>query len=215
MVLFKKRLFVAGLWSLAVWYGCPAAADEPVLDTLKSSNWRQPNYCGVNSAYVFLKIHGEEVTHDEVEQRIPVSDAGSSLSDLREGIQSFGMPVRAVRAQSEQLARIPLPAVAHIERNDVHTFDPLNRGHFVVLVAVEPEVVSYVDGTSGVLETARKDRFLREWSGYLLVPDLRAFYFLPMMLSVISAVFTIATLFFLWRFRSTSHPAPGAGGSAA
>lgn len=152
----------------------PARGEEPpaaVAGVPAGSGWRSPMYCGVNSVYTFLRLNGVSVEHRQVEEAIPVGLEGSTLKDMRAAAAGFGLRSRVVRATPEQLVRCSLPVVAHVEDDSRNEFDRGLRGHFVVVVAADPESVSYIDGTLGIIKAEAADSFLRQWTGLLLVRD--------------------------------------------
>jgi hypothetical protein len=143
-------------------------APRPKQGEHKVGSWRTPMFCGVNSMYAFLRLHGAQVSHRQMEDELPVGQAGSTLKDMREVACRHGVTARVVRATPEQLWRCELPVIAHLEKESTDDFDNQARGHFVVLVQADRRVVSYIDGTTGFVETKEADQFLRQWSGLLL-----------------------------------------------
>jgi ABC-type bacteriocin/lantibiotic exporter with double-glycine peptidase domain len=82
--------------------------------------------------------------------------------------EKLGFSARGVKGPYEALARVPLPAIAHVRTDD-------GLGHFVVLHGVRERSVVLADPARGV-EHLSRDQFCRRWTGYLLlvVPEQTA-----------------------------------------
>lgn len=169
-------LFLAGkAWCIVLW----ASVLLLVLISFSSSGaseglhddvWRTAPRCGVNSTYVFAKLEGVDLSYQSVREGVPLDSNGSSMNDMRLFLQSVGLDVDVVRGTPNFISTdLHLPAIAHVEQDHTELFPETERGHFVVMLSVEDGVVNYVDGTTAVIQTMDLDRFLRTWTGYLIV----------------------------------------------
>ena len=158
--------------------------DETVTnDSAEESNWRTSVRCGVNVAYVYLKLKGYTVDYDETLGSLPIGEDGTNLEDLRKFVDSHDSGSVVVRASPSELSQFALPVIAHLEEDTSSLFQSEDTGHYVVVVGVLPERETFVDGTSGAIRTMRSDLFFRAWSGYLILSrpstfDLTLFLFL-------------------------------------
>lgn len=162
-----------------------------------SGSWRTPLFCGVNSMYVFLRLQGVQVSHQEMEADLPVSARGSTLRDMREVARRHGVAARVVRATPEQLWRCELPAIAHMEKDSTAGYDNQSRGHFVVVVGADRRVVRYIDGSSGIIQTKPAAEFLRQWSGLLLIRESalsRSVYLAGAVAAVVASLLAVGLL---------------------
>jgi ABC-type bacteriocin/lantibiotic exporter with double-glycine peptidase domain len=82
---------------------------------------------------------------------------GATLEQVRDVAQAAGLNAWGVKLQSEQLATIPTPFIAHI-----------GSKHYVVVTAITSDKVEYIDPHRG--ETYRTtEQFHRLWQGYALM----------------------------------------------
>jgi ATP-binding cassette subfamily B protein len=86
---------------------------------------------------------------------------GTNLRGLVRAAVQLGFSAKGVKAPYDALARLPLPAVAHMK-----TVEGL--GHFVVLHRVRKDAVVVADPAWGIQRLARDD-FCGRWTGYVLV----------------------------------------------
>jgi hypothetical protein len=131
--------------------------------------WRVPSRCGVNIAYAMLKFHGKRVDYASVLEIAGLDgDRGSSLGSLAYCLNRFGLDVRVVKSDSHGIEYCRLPLVAHLETANLQDVGVATHGHYVLIYGLGDEV-NFVDGTSGMLQTMSKEKFMNAWSGYLIV----------------------------------------------
>lgn len=156
------------------------APDEPGGGIL----WRFGNKCAVNTLFLMFKLAGRPVDYSEIEARLPVTDAGSNLADVRRCAESLGLRCKIVKASPESLPRLPLPAIAHMEEERAVT------GHYVLVVATSTESIESIDGTSAAMTVSSMGDFRKRWTGHLLVIDQpplwRAMLPIPIILGLVS-----------------------------
>jgi hypothetical protein len=158
----RRGIVIAMLVALLVGIALAAArADDN--HQVESKVWRETSRCGVNSMYLALKLLHRQVSYDAIEERMPIKENGTRLTDMRNCAESFGIDAQIVHATPATLQKCWLPAVAHCEEEQHIT------GHYVVVVRAAPDEVDIIDGTTGILHTVSMVEFGKEWSGYLLL----------------------------------------------
>jgi Peptidase C39 family len=137
----------------------PGARQEPP----EARAWRVQNKCPVNSLYIALHVWGRQVSYRELEDRLPVGRAGSSLKELRDCARLFGADTKVLRLTPEALRACPLPVIAHCEEEKGVT------GHYVVVVGISGDnQVEYIDGTTAVTDVLPMSEFRKKWTGHVL-----------------------------------------------
>ncbi len=156
---------VLPLWEAGVTVARGGTAPEGLLERLglRMEGWQRPNACGPNCLFVFLRLQGHRITHEEVLAGVATGDQGVSLASLKAYSVASGVPAEVVFTTPAALAEVPLPAIAHVGADG-------GSGHFVLVSSVAGDQVSVVDGGTGERKTIGRAAFERAWSGYLLVP---------------------------------------------
>jgi hypothetical protein len=131
-------------------------------DRMPADYWRNPRRCGPNCVYAYLRLHGHDIPLSAVVERVPLTDRGSSLADLRAAATDLGVSSRVLRTIPSRLVEIDLPAIAHMQTRE---------GHFVIILKVDPEVIVVSDMLRGDVERMPPDVFYEQWSGFVLVPS--------------------------------------------
>jgi hypothetical protein len=122
--------------------------------------------CGPNSLYLFLRLHNQEITLDEVNKVVPLGTHGTSLLQLKDSAAQLGVQTRIFRCTWDDLVHCPKPAIAYLNQ-----FNEAVAGHYVVVLAADHEKnVDFIDGSDGVLYHNRHGFFTQGWTGYLLIP---------------------------------------------
>ena len=94
--------------------------------------------CGAASLAMILAYHGHHAPLPEVRLACGVSRDGASALAIIRAAREYGLEAQGVRAELEQLALLPLPAILHWD------FD-----HFVVLERLQKKGVTLVDPAAG------------------------------------------------------------------
>lgn len=97
--------------------------------------------CGLACIAMVAAHHGDRTDLATLRRRHAASGRGATIAQLANAAASLGMMARPVRAELEQLADLPLPAVLHWD------FD-----HFVLLVAIRRGRARIHDPACGVRE---------------------------------------------------------------
>ncbi|HVA47560.1 MAG TPA: cysteine peptidase family C39 domain-containing protein [Pirellulales bacterium] len=152
--------------------GAVRAEAEVSLPAQAPPHWRSGPYCGVNAAYLFLKLSGrDDISFASIESQIPISVSGSSVLSVTNCLRNHGVDAVAVRATPKELYRVPKPAVALFEPDERVSFEPEGRRHFVVVTSANEAAVQYVDAASAMIQTRTAEEFIRSWSGVLVVQE--------------------------------------------
>lgn len=113
--------------------------------------------CGAACLAMVLCHHGHRTTLHQVSERLQIGRDGLSAKAIVEGAREHGLKARAFSLAPEDLARVPLPAVAHWEFN-----------HFVVVERWSPDRVDLVDPGRGRRRLTAEE-FSAGFTGVLLV----------------------------------------------
>ena len=154
------------------------------------SIWRSHRMCGVNSLYILLCSTGPTCNYSDLLKNINVGPKGTNLAELRDAANKLGRSILVVRETPDTLLNNPLPIVAHLDDGREDT------GHFCVVIAQQDDSFHIVDGSTATFHKISKDRFYREWTGYLLINkssplDNPAFFPLVFVAIPILFVFTL------------------------
>jgi ABC-type bacteriocin/lantibiotic exporter with double-glycine peptidase domain len=118
------------------------------------------NDCGAASLKMILETHGVERSISDLASDLQLTARGTSLLKLRLTAAKLGVSAKSWSIRLDDLTRIPLPAIAFI-----------NKNHFVVIRRfVAPEVLEIDDPALGKLRWPVR-AFQRFWSGETLVFD--------------------------------------------
>jgi ABC-type bacteriocin/lantibiotic exporter with double-glycine peptidase domain len=136
---------------------------NPVSDPGNARLWRTPASCGVNSLFVLLRLSDIPVIYENLSARLPLTEFGSNMLDMKRAAATFGCNARVLRLAPDDLDRLSDPVVAHLELGDGRA------GHYVVITRVGQDVIEVIDGTYGTLDFWNRRDFCRYWHGYVLV----------------------------------------------
>ncbi|MDF5752813.1 peptidase domain-containing ABC transporter [Spongiactinospora sp. TRM90649] len=113
--------------------------------------------CGAASLAMVLCHHGRRTTLHQVTERLQIGRDGLSAKALLDGAREHGLKARGFSLAPEDLARVPLPAVAHWEFR-----------HFLVVERWSPDRVDVVDPADGRRRLTAEE-FGAGFTGVLLV----------------------------------------------
>ncbi len=133
--------------------------------------------CGAACLAMVLSTYGRHIGLEEARERCGTSRDGVDAAALVRAAESYGLKVKAVSREPEELAQLPLPAILH-----------WNFNHFVVLQAVKGDQFTILDPACGKRLVDRKE-FGRSFTGLTLAvapgPSFQAGGFRP---SIIAAL---------------------------
>lgn len=112
----------------------------------------------VSTIQSLLKILGIKATDTLIAsvKNLPDYPSIKSISNFLKDINCNNL---VVKLSLEQLPKIPLPAIAHLTKNN---------GHFVVLTEVTANSISYIDSEIGLVKEDF-DEFQKKWTGVALL----------------------------------------------
>lgn len=172
-----SRVFLAGATALlAAAVGVLAIAEEgprplppaPQVTGGGMSIWRSGKVCGVNCLYLMLRLGGVAVDYGDLLEELLPDNSETSLTSMMRSARRHGLDCAMGKTDPEGLKAVSKPVVAHgesFERSDSDV------GHFVLVLKTTDEGVSYVDGTTALMQSRSWRDFEREWSGYILYRD--------------------------------------------
>lgn len=118
------------------------------------------NDCGPASLKMVLAAHGIHPPITDLAADLELNLKGTSMLQLRLVSTQWGVPAKSWHIQPKDLPRLPLPAIAFI-----------NKDHFVVIRRyAAPEILEVDDPALGKLQWPARS-FQRIWSGEMLVFD--------------------------------------------
>lgn len=97
-----------------------------------------------------------------IRQKAGTDQKGTNLLGMIAAVEALGFSAKGVKAKTEALSKIPLPAIAHVIVNQ-------HLHHYVVLYKVEKSSVRIMDPGTGRLEKWSLDKFQETWTGVLLL----------------------------------------------
>lgn len=125
--------------------------------------------CGVTTLYIACQIIGVQADLPTIRASVqPAEDGSSSLEELHDAMRALGLfPVAAkLRIDHDSLSALPSPAIIH-----ARTLEGQPGGnHFVVYLGHTGKGTVVLLDPPKTPEEVTEDRFLKLWTGYVLVP---------------------------------------------
>jgi hypothetical protein len=131
-------------------------------------SWQTGHKCGAVGLFFMLHYHGVRTDLDTIIARTSISEAGSSLQDLKEAASRFGLKTRAVKVSPQDLANLPRPFIIHWTSEDS---TGKTNDHFDVVTDVDRGGVQIIDTTNCVQQYRENPAVASEFSGYALIAD--------------------------------------------
>ena len=119
--------------------------------------------CGLACLVSVHAYYGGRISVSEIRFFSNTEISGTSMSDLAKAAEQLGYRARGVKANKTYFSQIDKPVIAHLQEGE--------NGHYVVVYAVSPKSVQWMDPSSGRLSRVRLGVFLNQWTGYLLHLD--------------------------------------------
>ena len=120
--------------------------------------------CGADALGYALEKEGHAEAANQVRQQLPKTLRGHSIQSLVELAANQGFELVALNVSPVELARLPLPAVVHINQGASG-----DKGHYWVLDKVSGTGLELFDPQSKRRFHQTLDEFLLQWSGKVLV----------------------------------------------
>jgi HlyB family type I secretion system ABC transporter len=117
--------------------------------------------CGAAALATVALYHRRRVGLEQMRDLAGTDRIGTNLLGLAQAAERLGFSAKAVRGPYEAIAKVPLPAVAHVKTDE-------GLGHFVVLYRAGKRKVVVADPARGVRKLNR-DEFEASWTGCLLL----------------------------------------------
>jgi len=122
--------------------------------------------CGAACLASVAMHYNLQLPVSRIRQYAGTDKQGTNVLGLIEAAEKLGFQIKAAKGQLESLAKIPLPAIAHVVlKNGLH--------HYVVIYRVTKNYITYMDPGDGAFHKLSFQKFKEIWSGVivLLVPD--------------------------------------------
>lgn len=124
---------------------------------------RSKAICGVNAAYLFLRLHGAIVDYQQLEAALPVESAGLSMLQLKQLANRHGVESIVRRAQLRDIPAHDYPIICLLKPTQADQV-----GHYIVLVRREGSFVQMIDGTRGSVSNVTVDWLEAREAGHYL-----------------------------------------------
>lgn len=118
----------------------------------------EPRDCGAAAFASIAATFGYNASVEEARELVHTDRTGTSMRWICEGARSIGLEARGARSDYAGLAKLALPAIAHLDDDD---------GHFVVITKWSPRGVRLIDPSVGPMRMKRAD-FEQLWSSLLI-----------------------------------------------
>lgn len=121
--------------------------------------------CGAACLASVAASYGLHMPIARIRQYASTDKRGTNALGMVEAATKLGFTCKAVRGGPDSLAKIPLPGIAHVIREQLQ--------HFVVVYKVKPKTITFMDPADGRFHQVPTAEFQTLWSGVLLllVPD--------------------------------------------
>jgi len=165
MLIFKKMRSEGNLLLLvcvAGYFGAGVPNMEALDNTISNgiSNYLK---CGPNSLFLFLFLSGRNQTKYSDVDAMPIASEGVSMLELQQAAKNFGINTEIRWYKIDNVGQLSLPAIALLTSDS-----SILRYHFGVIYRINKRNVFLIDGTTGQLETVKRDRFQNIWTGYAM-----------------------------------------------
>ena len=105
-----------------------------------------------------------------IRKHIEISQGGTTIRDVRDALQEFGVSAQPVQGPINAISQAPLPAIALIRRGDV-------AFHYIVVLGANHRSVSYLDpSVGGAAQTIGAEEFSQIFTGSLILCERRPDY---------------------------------------
>ncbi|PJE46198.1 MAG: hypothetical protein CUR34_11150 [Sediminibacterium sp.] len=134
----------------------------------KSSRVKQQDItdCGAACIASVAAHYQLKLPVSRIRQYAGTDKRGTNVLGMIEAAEKLGFQAKGAKGPIESLAKIPLPAIAHvIVKNGLH--------HFVVIYKVSAKKITFMDPGDGLEHKKTINAFSKEWTGViiLLLPD--------------------------------------------
>jgi ABC-type bacteriocin/lantibiotic exporter with double-glycine peptidase domain len=144
----------------------PQLRDAINAEDPQANVWRGSVQCGPNTLYAYLRLQGKNVSRQDIGRLIKLEKRGSSLQQLAQIANQFGVPSEVIKCRPIDFLDIAKPCIIHLA-------DDLDVGHYELLLGHDPNDTSSLiiaDFIECQMKRVSYAQFLRSISGYALVP---------------------------------------------
>ena len=122
--------------------------------------------CGAACLASIARYYHHNIPVSRIRQYAGTDKKGTNVLGLIEAAEKMGFQAKGAKGHSESLAKIPLPAIAHLVLKD-------GLHHYVVIYKAKVSKIFYMDPADGLLHKVTIDKFQESWSGVivLMLPD--------------------------------------------
>lgn len=118
--------------------------------------------CGAACLASIAQYYQLQVPVSRIRQYAGTDKKGTNISGLIEAAEKLGLQAKGAKGQAESLAKIPLPAIAHVVlKNGLH--------HYLVLYKVNSRKITYMDPADGLMHRVKFALFREIWSGIIVL----------------------------------------------
>ncbi|MCR9246897.1 MAG: cysteine peptidase family C39 domain-containing protein [bacterium] len=148
--------------------GIPLTA--PADDSIHSPRpgyWRTARNAGANALFLMLRGAGHDVDYERVARAVEVPEGGATMATVAAAANELGFPVRVGAASPEELPRLALPVILHL---DPVAKDRLDGGRVVTVAAINETAgtATVIDGVTGIPAEITLEDLMQVWSGAVI-----------------------------------------------
>mgnify|MGYP003623260258 FL=1 len=123
--------------------------------------------CGAACLASIASHYGLRMPIARIRQLASTDKRGTNVAGMIEAAGKLGFVAKGVKGKFESLAKIPLPAIAHVIISEAQL------QHFVVIYKYTSSYIELMDPGTGKMEKKSHEEFKKQWTGVLilLVPD--------------------------------------------
>jgi hypothetical protein len=183
-LLWMLLLPLGTLWSTAISVEEPTALAHSTSAPsagATSEMWRTREADGVNCLFLQMRLLGYPQTYQKFRNAIGDIHEFQDIASLAHLAEHNGVDLVPVKLKSSELLRIGYPVLVHVEPEGVNT------GGFCLFLGGNDHLIELIEGSSVRRIEMERERFLRIWSGYALVPRPKSQAF-PIALAIIGIV---------------------------
>lgn len=118
--------------------------------------------CGAACLASVAAFYKLELPVAKIRQWAGTDMKGTNAWGLIQAAEKMGLNAKGVRATPEALTEAPLPSIAHVIVNE-------KLQHYIVVYKITPSWIEVMDPGTGQLEKRSTEKFLKEWTGVLIL----------------------------------------------
>jgi ATP-binding cassette, subfamily C, bacteriocin exporter len=129
---------------------------------MKSVKQRDWSDCGVACLAAIASHYDMQLSVAEIRQLTGTDQSGTSVFGLVQASKQLGFIAKAVKAQTDELAGIAFPAIAHVLLRGKHF-------HYLVVLRIKKSRVTVMDPATGRFSRYPIHQFQQMWTGVLVL----------------------------------------------